>query len=281
MALDPGVEGRLRLFEQRDVAVAGLLGGFLRELARHRVEGGGHGDQHLLLGERRIRHLGVPGVAQVLQILRGGFHRREFLHALGRASRAGARECDRRRHARARISRTRPGGRRFRRRASARAVRRRIRAARSRASASRACREIGRAGQIEERRQQGLFAHFAGIHQLRDRRTVDVAERPGRSAGGIRIGQRGVGGAEVDSDDVARHAYSTSISAGAMMACPACGLSGGRFTDDRAPAFMAQSSAGAPVAGTLPSNFTMAGSFDGGLGERAFHAIDHRARGDT
>ena len=48
MPLDPGIEGRLRLFEQRDVLVSGLFRRFERQLARDGVEGRGHGDQHLL-----------------------------------------------------------------------------------------------------------------------------------------------------------------------------------------------------------------------------------------
>ena len=85
VALDPGVEGGLRLFEQGDVLIAGLLGGFEGQLARHGVEGGGHGDQHLLLGEGRVRHFGVPGLAQVLQVAAAGLHRRDLLDAFGGA----------------------------------------------------------------------------------------------------------------------------------------------------------------------------------------------------
>ena len=64
VALDPGVERRLRLFEQGDVLIARLLGGVQRQLARHRVERCGHGHQHLLRLERRVGHLGVPGLPQ-------------------------------------------------------------------------------------------------------------------------------------------------------------------------------------------------------------------------
>ena len=72
MPLDPGVEGGLRLFEQKEISVAGLFGGFQGQLARHGVEGGGHGDQDLLLDERRVREFAIPGVAQVVQIAAAG-----------------------------------------------------------------------------------------------------------------------------------------------------------------------------------------------------------------
>ena len=61
MALDPGVKSRLRLFEQREVLVSGLLGGLQRQLARYRVERRRHRHQYLLIVERRVRHLRVPG----------------------------------------------------------------------------------------------------------------------------------------------------------------------------------------------------------------------------
>ena len=48
MALDPGVEGGLRLFEQGDVLIARLFRGFERQFARDGVEGCRHGNQHLL-----------------------------------------------------------------------------------------------------------------------------------------------------------------------------------------------------------------------------------------
>ena len=55
MALQPRVEGRLRLFQQGDVLIAGLPRGVQGQFARHRVEGCRDGDQHLLRLERRVR----------------------------------------------------------------------------------------------------------------------------------------------------------------------------------------------------------------------------------
>ena len=91
MPLDPGVERGLRFFEQQQVLIAGLLGGLQRELARHRVERCGHGHQHLLLGERRVRHFRIPGFAQMLQILARRFHRRNSGDAFGRVRRQNRR----------------------------------------------------------------------------------------------------------------------------------------------------------------------------------------------
>ena len=68
MPLDPGVEGGLRFLQQQWILISGLLRCLQRKLARHGVERGRHGYQHLLLCERRVRHLLVPGGAQMLQI---------------------------------------------------------------------------------------------------------------------------------------------------------------------------------------------------------------------
>ena len=84
VAFDPGVEGGLRLFQERDVAIAGLLGSFQGEFARHRVEGCGDRHQHLLRGEFGVGHAGVPGFAQMFEVTAAGFERRNFGDALGR-----------------------------------------------------------------------------------------------------------------------------------------------------------------------------------------------------
>ena len=84
MPLDPGVERGLRLFEQQQILVAGFFGGFQRQLARHGIERRGHGHQHLLLDERRVRHLRIPSLAQMLQIAARSFHGRNLCDAFGR-----------------------------------------------------------------------------------------------------------------------------------------------------------------------------------------------------
>ncbi len=154
MPLDPGVEGRLRLFEQRDVLIAGLLGGFQRQFARHGIERSRHRDQHLLLGERRVGHAGVPGLAQMLQVAAAGFHRRDLVDAFRRAEgqqRRGAVHAGMREP---RFGRRDQAADVFRRRASAPAGP----TTKSRAGVpgqrDGAGRKIGRARQVEERGQQ-------------------------------------------------------------------------------------------------------------------------------
>ncbi len=85
MALDPGVEGGLRLFEQNHVAVSGLLGGGESQLAGNGVEGCGHGHENLLVDERGAGHFEIPGIAQVLQVKLRRLDGGEFLHARSRA----------------------------------------------------------------------------------------------------------------------------------------------------------------------------------------------------
>ena len=68
MPLDPGVERGLRFLQQQRILIAGLLSGLQRKLARNGVERSRHCHQDLLLRERRVRHLLVPGGAEMLQI---------------------------------------------------------------------------------------------------------------------------------------------------------------------------------------------------------------------
>ena len=138
MALDPGVEGRLRLFEQGDVLIAGLLRGFQGQFARHGVEGRGDGDQHLLRLEGRVGHLGVPGLRAGAPGSGGWLRRARSCRRLRARGREAAARCGRRRSARASSWPRRPGVRRSRRRASARGGRPRSRASRPRAG--RGCR---------------------------------------------------------------------------------------------------------------------------------------------
>ena len=91
--LDPGVEGGLRLLEQGDVLVAGLSAGFARQLARDGVERCGHGDQHLLLRERRVGHVLLSqAFAEMFQVAAAGLDGRDLVHAFGRAGAAGSAE---------------------------------------------------------------------------------------------------------------------------------------------------------------------------------------------
>ena len=74
-----------------------------------------------------------------------------------------------------------------------------------RPTAARSCagRQLGGAGQVQERRQRRRAARPApGADHLRDRRTSAIA-RPS-PLGGVDEGERRVGGAEIDADDEAR-----------------------------------------------------------------------------
>ena len=65
IALDPGVEGGLRFFEDGDFGIAGELGGALRQVTRGGVERSGNGEQHRLVFELGLRMFQVPSRAQV------------------------------------------------------------------------------------------------------------------------------------------------------------------------------------------------------------------------
>ena len=61
LAFKPRVKGRQRLFQQRDVRIAGLFGGAPGQLARFFVERSGHSEQHILLRKSEL----LPGLAAV------------------------------------------------------------------------------------------------------------------------------------------------------------------------------------------------------------------------
>jgi hypothetical protein len=78
MAEQPVVESGLRLFEQAQIGQAGLPRGFQRQRARAFVEGGGNGQDHLLLFERCLREAVQPGGADMRQIAGAGRDRRDL-----------------------------------------------------------------------------------------------------------------------------------------------------------------------------------------------------------
>jgi hypothetical protein len=58
----PGIHGRLRLFEQdQPRRQSSRQGRFARQFTGRRVERRGHGQHHLLLGDRRLRMCVLPG----------------------------------------------------------------------------------------------------------------------------------------------------------------------------------------------------------------------------
>ena len=174
-------------------SIAGLLGGFERQLARHRVEGRRHGDQHLLLRRRRIRHLANPRLRAGAPGSGGWLPPARSCRRLPARGTAAAARCGPRPNARARTWRKRPAGRRFPRRASAPAGPPRSARPASQGSAMRSRRKIGGAGQVEERGQQVFVAHLARIDKLRNgqqlarwrarrgRRPAGSPRRPARS----------------------------------------------------------------------------------------------------
>jgi hypothetical protein len=81
---EPGVEGGLRLLQQHHVREPCRPRGGERQLARHLVEGGGHGEDDVLLGQRR-GETRVPRLAHVSQAARRGLDGRHAGHVVGRA----------------------------------------------------------------------------------------------------------------------------------------------------------------------------------------------------
>ena len=68
MGIDPGVERRLRLFDQHHPRQAGQGGRLDRQLPGHFVERGRQREHEILLGQRMLREAGVPGGADVGQV---------------------------------------------------------------------------------------------------------------------------------------------------------------------------------------------------------------------
>ena len=77
----------MRLFEDGDLGIAREFRRALRQLASSSVERSGNGNQYGLLLERRFRVRGVPGMAQMQQILVRSLERRDFRNTIGRRKR--------------------------------------------------------------------------------------------------------------------------------------------------------------------------------------------------
>ncbi len=82
--VDPGVERRLRLFEQDRVRQPGALGRGDAELARHLVERRRHRQDDLLLFQGRAGEALLPRLADVLQVARRRLDRRQLGDVVGR-----------------------------------------------------------------------------------------------------------------------------------------------------------------------------------------------------
>ena len=82
---DPGIDGRLRLFEQQQVIrQTRSQCGFPGQFASRCVERCRHGQDHVLVGQRRIGKGMLPGRGQVLQVALGGRERRDPRNLGGR-----------------------------------------------------------------------------------------------------------------------------------------------------------------------------------------------------
>lgn len=80
----PVVQGRLRFFQQHQMPQADRLRRFGGQFAGGGIEGGRHGQHHVLLDQWRIGMLMVPSGAQVFQIADRGLQRRNLSHFLRR-----------------------------------------------------------------------------------------------------------------------------------------------------------------------------------------------------
>ena len=91
VGLEPVVERRLRLLEQRHVRQPGLPRGLHGELARHGVEARRDRQHHLLVLQRQrgiaLRDRVLPRLAQVPEDARRGLERRDLFHVVARAPR--------------------------------------------------------------------------------------------------------------------------------------------------------------------------------------------------
>ncbi len=81
VAFDPGVEGSLRFFEDRDIRKPSGMRGPLCQFTRRSIEGRRHRDQHVLFGELRFGMRLLPSRAQMQQILARHLNRRDLLDA--------------------------------------------------------------------------------------------------------------------------------------------------------------------------------------------------------
>ncbi len=257
---DPRIERRGRLFEQREPLQAGIARGHHGEFARLFVERRRDGEHDVLLGQRRAVVRLVPLLAELADEARRNFHRREHAPGLLRIPRqdlGGA----------IHIGVGEPGFRRVHQ------ARGHDRALLARVDADRLA-----VFQEQERGQRAARLDAAGGHQLRRLEDVDRREIAVSGLAFVDVGQRGVGGAEVDADFHAG-AYSISISAGAMMMASSRRVERADSPWPRAIPCGAQAAVGRR-GGDVADEADHRGVPGGRLGGGAFDAIDHRLQCD-
>ncbi|KGX04687.1 putative molecular chaperone HspA/DnaK domain protein [Burkholderia pseudomallei MSHR640] len=234
--LDPAVERRLRLLEQRHMRVAGRLRGLGRQLARGRIERRGNRDGDVLPIERRVRMRVVPRLAQMGQIAHRRVERRHARDFRRRVARQDAGAAIDARMAQPALRARHEADRRARAAAARELADREVALGRPR-QRELARRELARMRQIEKRRQQIRRVDCARRGELRDRqhakaRLLAVARRE------IHVRQPAVGGAQIDADRITRVAHSAT-SAGAMIDASWPGFSfGSRTASTRQPRWL-------------------------------------------
>ena len=80
MAVDPRIEGCLRFFDQNNLRQPRRLCRRDGQFTSHLIERGRNRQDDVLLFERIVRMLRVPGVSNVADVSRADFYRRERLH---------------------------------------------------------------------------------------------------------------------------------------------------------------------------------------------------------
>src|SRR5262249_15970861 len=88
MGLNPGVEGGLRLFQQRDSTQTGLLGGAQRQFTPLLIKRSRDSQEYRLLAERKLRiflrHPVVPHAAKIFEVARRRVYGRELRNLVRR-----------------------------------------------------------------------------------------------------------------------------------------------------------------------------------------------------
>ncbi len=250
--LQPRVERRLRLLQQRHPGQAGLHRGLQRQIARGGVEARRHRHHHVLVRQLRlVAELRVPRLPQVLQEAGAGLHRRDLRHVSrrtpgedGRAAIDGgvAQPALGRRH--------QPRG--HLRPMAARQLADHQTLRRVPRQAQRAGRKLGGRRQVQEGRQQRLGLHRARRGQLRHRQ-----HRLARAPAFLRVQglprQRRVRRAQVDADRVLRR-HGSSTSAGASTLTSTLRGSSGSFTAPTTQPWCLSGPVQGPAPVTLPDN---------------------------
>ncbi len=199
---EPGVEGGLRLLEQRELARPACARRRDGELARDLVERRRHGEHDVLRGERLVGMRRVPHGAQVREVARRRGDRREARDVVAGAPGQDGARCGRRRRGEsqdfAEVT-SRPGHARA---LDARELADDLAPVLGPRQGQRARRHVVGAREIERRRQASAARRRAAPRsRAAGSRTSRCARRRARR---VDARQRRVGGAEIDADDVSR-----------------------------------------------------------------------------